>query len=118
MTTCAAISARRGCVAVMRLLTAGPGRERRNTLWLPAGRTRLSLPVSLEKRNRFVAAERIIETRPVSSLPHVLDFNGELRSAERTDNSDRTVVRKFIARARVESIASHRASKSTEPRRN
>jgi len=74
--------------------------------------------VPLEKRNRFVAAERIIETRPVSSLPHVLDFNGELRSAERTDNSDRTVVQKFIARARVDRSQAIAHRKSTEPRRH
>ncbi len=38
----------------------------RNTIWLPAG-------------------AHCVE--PVSALPHVLDFNGELRSAERTDDS-------------------------------
>jgi len=41
----------------------------------------------VEARNRVAAGKRIAETAPDSSLPHVLDFNGELRSAERTDDS-------------------------------
>jgi hypothetical protein len=41
----------------------------------------------VEERNRVAAGKRIIETAPDSSLPHVLDFNGELRSAERPGDS-------------------------------
>src|SRR5260370_38425670 len=58
-----------------------------NTVWLPAGTHTVEAPAIMEARNRVATAERIIETAPVSSLAHVLDFNGELRSAERTDDS-------------------------------
>jgi len=57
------------------------------TVWLPAGTHTLEPPVLLEARNRAATVESNIETAPASSLPHVLDFNGELRSAERTDDS-------------------------------
>jgi hypothetical protein len=58
-----------------------------NTVWPPAGPHALERPVLVEERNRVAAGKRIIETAPDSSLPHVLDFNGELRSAERPGDS-------------------------------
>ena len=58
-----------------------------NTVWLPAGPHTLERPVLVEARNRVAAGKRIIEAAPDSSLAHVLDFNGELRSAERTGDS-------------------------------
>jgi hypothetical protein len=58
-----------------------------NTVWLPAGPHALERPVLVEERNRVAAGKRIIEAAPDSSLPHVRDFNGELRSAARTADS-------------------------------
>lgn len=58
-----------------------------NTVWLPAGAHTVEAPVLLEARNRVTAGERIIEPASVSSLPHVLDFNGDLRFAERSGDS-------------------------------
>jgi hypothetical protein len=58
-----------------------------NTVWLPAGAHSVEPPVLLEARNRVATGEYIVEPAPLSGLPHVLDFNGELRSAERIDDS-------------------------------
>ncbi|HXI41634.1 MAG TPA: hypothetical protein VNH83_16750 [Bryobacteraceae bacterium] len=56
-----------------------------NIIWLPAGAHSIEPAVLLEARNRVAAGEQIGE--PVPALSRVLDFNGELRSAERTDDS-------------------------------